>query len=344
MDEAISNRTRKAETGEAATRTQRYVNVPMEVVCEDWNEDFEFDGKDDEQAGAVKGGEQNERASLVVVPQAIKERQANVHGDLGHVKDFALLVEDLKRLRTAAISKGIVEGPSAELWSEADDIIELATSDNDSQTFPPPSSPTSSGFAFDPFDEEPSPVLAPSRKRRKSVLSLDDDFFGGPSVVSGYRDKPSESLTKTPPSAPRLAQRPTTTRHDSPSVARAVIESMHQRRATLSSVSEAVSVTTPKKMPFDSTTLRELVAHVRLLSRKLAELVRGAESPLSSRSQSPHLSLTPSFGQVLAGSVASSPSFGSGRPAKKSKSSTDVLAPMKSKENEVGGHMLMAVI
>lgn len=325
----------------------------MEVLCEDWNEDFVFEGKDedgdvDQVENSVEDGRRVERVVSVIVPQSIKERQANVNGDLGHVKDFALLVEELKRLRAIAISKGIVDGPSADLWAEADDIIDLATSDNDSHTLPP-CSPSSAGFGFDPFDEESSPGVASSRKRRKSVLSLDDDFFAGPPVVSTtHRDKPVEASTKTAPPPPRLVSK--SSRHEasssssSSSVARAVIETMHQRRTALTTSGDSSGASAPKKMPFDSTTLRELVAHVRILCRRLTELVRSAESPLSSRSQSPHLSPTPSLGQVLAGSVASSPSFGSGRPAKKTKSSTDVLAPMKGKENELGGHILMAVI
>ncbi|KAI9786042.1 MAG: hypothetical protein M1816_008133 [Peltula sp. TS41687] len=331
----------------------------MEVACEDWNEDFVFDGKDeegevDQTENSVEDGRRVERIVSVVVPQSIKERQANVNGDLGHVKDFALLVEELKKLRAIAVGKGIVDGPSAELWAEADDIIDLATSDNDSHTLPP-CSPSSAGFGFDPFDEESSPGVASSRKRRKSVLSLDDDFFAAPPIMSAYRDKPAvEVATKTAPPPPRLIPKPSrhepssssaTSSSTTSSVARAVIETMHQRRmASTSTIGDSPASAAPKKMPFDSTTLRELVAHVRVLCRRLTELVRSAESPLSSRSQSPHLSPTPSLGQVLAGSVASSPSFGSGRPAKKSKSSTDVLAPMKGKENELGGHILMAVI
>lgn len=288
----------------------------MEVVYEDWGEDFVFDAHvDDQHVDWVDGGEhhQVEWVSSVVIPQAIKERQANVHGDLGHVKDFALLVEELKRLRARACAKGIVEGPSAELWREADDIIDLATSDDESPAFPPvppPRSPSSPSLTFDPFDDDASPVTAASRKRRKSVLSLDDDFFAGPSLTSTGRDRSAESLTKTaaaasttplplplplPPAMPRLTAK--LVRHDSvssassASVARTVIDTMHQRRAgsgSSSTTADSIGASTPRKMPFDSTTLRELVTHVRLLCLKLAELVRCAESSLSSQNKSPH--------------------------------------------------------
>ena len=396
----------------------------MEVLNEDWNEDFVFDTRDDEEGGGAYLEELDEddedlygyddkdlddvdqldpgappfegphrvrgnrpvrtpvdrnKACSVIVPQAIKERQANVHGDLGQVRDFALLVEELKRLRMIASSRGIVDGPTAELWHEADDIIDLASpddgygngkthnhSDNDhrhhqhphqhfhsQQVLPrqqqqqqsplaPPRSPSSPGFGlgFDPFDDDPSPVAVPSRKRRKSVLSLDGDFYEAPPAPGTQRERPPECPTPKPsPSLSRMPSR--SSRHGSPSVARSVIDTMNQRRAAPSP-----SAAPPKKMPFDSTTLRELVAHVRSLSRRLAELVVIAESPLPSPSpsQSPHLSPPPSFGQVLSGSVASSPSFGTARPTKKSKSATEVLTPIKGKENELNGHILMAVI
>ncbi|KAI9885140.1 MAG: hypothetical protein M1823_003070 [Watsoniomyces obsoletus] len=537
----------------------------MEVLSEDWNEDFVFEARPDddddgfdfgdaftEGAGDRRGGCHGavslpERGRYVIVPQAIKERQANVHGDLGQVKDFALLVEELKRLRIVAQARGMVEGPSAELWSEADDIIDLASSNHDHHhhdyhdgnnggyaghssmpTLPPPQSPSSPGWGWglDPFEEEPSPVAlaaaaaGPWRKRRKSVLSLDEEFYSSPGTMGASngtshqqqsRDRPpdegdgsgnssgndmssngnttnssaytinsgsngsnsngtySSNGSSTPTttttshhrSSPSLSRMPSrSSRHESsPSVARTVIETIHQRRTGVSSLAENNSPSTPtappppppKKMPFDSTTLRELVAHVRLLSRRLAELVRGAEkespmmttttmmntmdirnsgqtpspspmtttttmmntmdirnsgqsqtsSPMAtttttmntwdirgqsrsqspvatatvttsptmntvdrgrSQSHSPHLSPKPSFGQVLAGSVTTSPSsFGNGgnRPAKKSRSATDVMAsPPPStmttatgKENEMememgggGGPILMAVI
>lgn len=457
----------------------------MEVLSEDWNEDFVFEARPDDDDGFDFGegfddGNRRgdhyrgavglpERGRYVIVPQAIKERQANVHGDLGQVKDFALLVEELKRLRIVAQARGIVEGPSAELWGEADDIIDLASSNHDqhdhdqtnggygahsSTSALPPHSPSSPGWGwgFDPFEDEPSPAAlaagGPSRKRRKSVLSLDEEFYSSPATTGTSngtqqqqqpqpqsRDRPPDedsgggsgissngsngsssngNMTNSPAwtndsgsngssnglygsngsstttttttthhrSSPSLSRMPSrSSRHESsPSVARTVIETIHQRRTAVGALPENISPFTPaappppppKKMQFDSTTLRELVAHVRLLSRRLAELVRGAEreSPMMtattatttmmptiesrSQSQSPHLSPTPSFGQVLAGSVTSSPSFGSGRPAKKSRSATDVLAPPSTmtaatgKENEMemsgGGPILMAVI
>lgn len=404
----------------------------MEVLNEDWNEDFVFEsrdgGDDDDEVGWQQQQQQEEqqrrrqqeekeeaefwgyedhhdgrgvappeghrmngmnglarapvdrtKACSVIVPQAIKERQANVHGDLGQVRDFALLVEELKRLRLMATSKGIVDGPSAELWHEADDIIDLASPEHDQQPHPPhhhhqhqhhlnhnhnhnyhhhqaiqpPRSPSSPGFGlgFDPFEDEPSPVsTAPSRKRRKSVLSLEDDFYDAPQPASASASAPRERApengsAKVSPSLSRMPSRssrpppPPPPPHESPSMARAVIETMHQRRAAPSP-----SAVPTRKMPFDSTTLRELVAHVRMLCRHLTELVVVAESPLSSRSQSPHLSPPPSFGQVLSGSVSSSPSFGTARPSKKSKSAPEVLTPIKGKDNELNGHILMAVI
>lgn len=331
--------------------SSRFAAEQMEIGREDWNEDFEFDFKDTDQAAAgiiVGHDEAVARFSSVVVPQAIKERQANVHGDLSHVKDFAVLVEELKRLRAVAIAKDIIDGPSADLWAEADDIIDLATSDTDAHTAPPPLSPSSPAFGFDrlgfdPFDDEPFFLTSSSRSRRKSVLSLDDGFFGRPPATSGPLDRPTDGLLKTSHSLPRIVQQPAL--HDPQSGSPSLIETIHQRKLTSSSQTNSTTSSSPRKMPFDSTTLRELVAHVRVLSRRLADVVRAAESPPSSPSHTPLMSPAPSFTQVLAGSVASSPTFTTGRPSKKSISTSNVLAgPIKGKDNELGGHILMAVI
>ncbi|KAI9829716.1 MAG: hypothetical protein M1826_005459 [Phylliscum demangeonii] len=320
-------------------------SVRMEVVCEDWNEDFVFDTKEgdgDEQSDPFDGADLSGRFSAVVVPQAIKERQANVHGDLGQMKDFASLVDDLKRLRTVALARGLVDGPHTELWAEAEDIIDLATSNHDTPPYPTPSLPSSPGLGPDGFDDDSG--VAAARRRRKSVLALDDEFFAGPSSP-GPRENAAEGEVVKVPSTTRPASK--SIRHDAPSVARTVIETMHQRRTGGNLPVEPALTTpraSPRKMPFDSTTLRELVSHVRALYRKLADLVRSTETPMTSRSLSPRLSPAPSFGQVLAGSVASSPSFAPTRPSKRSKSTSDVLTPMAGKENDVAGHLLMAVI
>jgi hypothetical protein len=73
--------------------------------------------------------------AFLTLSRAIMERQASVHGQFGQVREFALMVEELKRLRAQASSLGIIEGPSIELWKEAEGIINLATQDDEDREY-----------------------------------------------------------------------------------------------------------------------------------------------------------------------------------------------------------------
>ncbi|KAI9748656.1 MAG: hypothetical protein M4579_007156 [Chaenotheca gracillima] len=350
---------------------------------EDWNEDFDFDLGGDQEDGKLQAGADAKFA--MVVPQAIRERQASVIGHLCHIKEFALLVEDLKRLRVLASSKGIVQGSSTQLWKEADGIIDLASVENDSESITrarsPPASPTTSreaasqrspaaetpnahvrspsGFSSDSPVPEPVETPIPGRKRRKSILGIDDDIFGGaPNTPTLPTEAPSkfstptkvESVPNDTPPAPGAS-----------AVARSVIESIHQRRTTSDPLLSTSPLSGPQhKTQFDTTTLRDLVAHVSVLCRKLAEVVRHADeestSPHSSThshggSRSPQLSPAPSLSQILAESVASSPSFGGSGRLPRSKSSNNTVSAVSvsggsGEGNELGGgHLpMMAVV
>ncbi|KAI9847749.1 MAG: hypothetical protein M1838_000794 [Thelocarpon superellum] len=332
------------ERGAGAARYGTW-GLGSKVVSEDWNEDFDFEGTDDFPDGSQARGtdEGAAREGTMIVPEAIRARQANVIGHLGHVRDFALLVEDLKRLRTLAVAKKIVHGPSAELWKEAEGIIDLATLDDDSLDLPPPRSPASSGFGFDPFDGEPAPLQLDARGRRKSVLSLDDDIFGGAGVTPPTPHRPRDRPDPPPQSSPAASGRAAhkTDRDDSAAVAKSVVKTMHQRRTTSDPVLGAIDSNQQSKVFFDTTTLRDLVAHVTILTRRLTEIVRTADSVSSTPSQSPKLSPTPSLGQVLAESAASSPSLGKARHARAKNGHGVGPDAIKGKENELNGHMSM---
>jgi Septation protein etd1 len=261
-------------------------------VSEDWNEDFEFDGFDGIPNGdGFENGEKRDSGFAMVVPQAIKERQASVLGHLGHVKEFALLVEGLKRLRTHAVAKRIRDGPSANLWDEADAIIALATLNDDDEELLPSRSPSSPSFGFDAFDDDFQPSPNAGRNRRKSVLLPDDDIFGGSS--SGITAQPIAKQNSKSPPRPQGHSLSKSDRQDASSVARSLMETMHQRRTTSDPVLSTISANPQKKMPFDTTTLRDLVAHVSSLTRTLADVIRNADDAPPSPIRSPNLSATP---------------------------------------------------
>ncbi|KAI9782947.1 MAG: hypothetical protein M1839_004422 [Geoglossum umbratile] len=260
-------------------------------VSEDWNEDFEFDGFDGiPNEGGFENGEKRDSGFAMIVPQAIKERQASVLGHLGHVKEFALLVEGLKRLRTHAVAKRIRDGPSASLWDEADAIIALATLNDDDEELLPSRSPSSPSFGFDAFGDDLQVSPNVGRTRRKSVLLPDDDIFGGSS--SGSAAQPIAKQSSKSPSRPQGHTFSKSDRQDASAVARSLMETMHQRRTTSDPVLSTISANPQKKMPFDTTTLRDLVAHVSTLTRTLADVIRNADDASPGPTRSPKHSAT----------------------------------------------------
>ena len=130
---------------------------------EDWDNDFDFDNNDEEdednQASPLKS------TRSMVVPPAIQASQASVVGHVGQIREVCLLVEDLRRLRGLAREKGIIDGPSADKWREAEGIIALAIPDEEDETLSPPLSPSAHSANSD------------SRKRLGHNTSMSVDTF-----------------------------------------------------------------------------------------------------------------------------------------------------------------------
>ena len=241
---------------------------------EDWDDDFQFDELPQGSKDATVGGEpmRASYSSAMLVPRSILERQASVHGQFGQVKELTLLVEELKRLQVQASAQGIMEGQSAELWKEAEGIINLATLDDEEQDLFPPRSPHSPNFDFDAFDED-SPS---ARTRRKSGLSPpSDDHSSKLNDSSGSQpsSRPSQELSglETPP---RPSSRP---RKESSAKAKHVLESIHQQRSHYDSTLLDAPFA-QKKLPFDTTSLKDLVTRAGVVTRALKEIVRRAEN------------------------------------------------------------------
>lgn len=241
-------------------------------VSEDWDCDFEFE----ERSAAPRSRHAEDEpirtsvSSGMLVPRSIMERQASVHGQFGHVKELTILVEELKLLRQQASSLNVLNGQSAELWKEADGIINLATLDDEEQDMFPPRSPNSPGFDFDPFEED-SPTVS---SRRRSVVSPTREHSteeaGGKAVVHQIStlSTPERSRQDTP-----QGSRP---RKESAAKAKSVLETIHQQR-THYSPNISHEKTAQKKLPFDTTSLRDLVTRAGVVKRALKEIVRRAE-------------------------------------------------------------------
>lgn len=286
-------------------------------VSEDWDNDFEFEGTSFENADQ---GDIAMESSGMLVPIAIQASQANVVGHVGQIREVCLLVEDLKRLRLLAKEKGLLDGSSAPLWKEAEGIIALAVPDEEDLTLSPPHSPSSIMFDREPpaeeYDVEPEDLVRPEAPfevlkngrptglvynggtvRRRSVFSPDDDIFG-----AALHSPPSRDHLRPPPTSPR----PSSVRSAS-DVARSVMETMHQHRATSDPLLKEMVAESSSKMPFDTTSLRDLVHRASVLSRTLGDLIRKSDGRSPSPETVPQRESSPAFTRVFTDPMANPP-------------------------------------
>ena len=308
-------------------------------VSEEWDGDFEFDEPMKSTSHEIKGKTDEKLAdsTVITVPQAILERQASVHGQFGQVKELTLLVEELKRLRHQASAQGITGGQSAELWKEAEGIINLATLDDEDQEWLVPRSPHSPGFEIDPFEED-----SPGNHRRqrsglsqsKDGLPAKNDHTAVASHVS-LHSSPSGSKLETPPHG-----RP---RKESVARAKSVLEHIHQHRNNLDP-SLAEVRTTQKKLPFDTTSLRDLVTRAGVVTRALKEIVRKANNEPETPERYSSTPPDPPFSHMFhppanPTSVNRSPRGGNNA------GSTNYLGgSITGNDNEINGHMKMMTV
>lgn len=247
---------------------------------EDWDGDFDFE-ESSPRSGGRRESSSNEpsRTSLpsgMLVPKAILERQATVHSQFGQVKELTLLVEELKRLQHQAGLLDIMTGQSIELWKEAEGIINLATLNDDEDDLFPPRSPRSpGGFDFDAFDED-----SPSNRRRRSGLSppMEDRLSTIDDTSTQASSRPSQELSHSNAHTPRVHTPPTTRpRKESSAKAKSVLETIHQQRSYHDPALLSDPGMVHKKLPFDTTSLKDLVTRAGVVTRALKEIVRRAE-------------------------------------------------------------------
>lgn len=288
-------------------------------VSEDWDNDFEFDGLEEEETDVKMEN------SGMLVPPAIQASQASVVGHVGQIREVCLLVEDLKRLRLLAKEKNLLDGKSAALWKEAEGIIALAVPDEEDEDMSPSQRSSTSIVIEDDFDdrfhddgfdaedieipESPLEILNGEGKptglmydgntvRRRSVFSPDDDIFGAGELNS-------------PPSREYLRPPSTSTRNSSmqsaSEVARSVMETMHQHRSTSDPMLGSLTSQASNKMPFDTTSLRDLVHRANVLTRTLSDLIRKAEGRSDSPEEAPERESSPAFTRVFTDPMQSPP-------------------------------------
>ena len=303
-------------------------------ASEDWDNDFDFE-EPPQRAVLTPVGSNTPRAgdsSGMLVPRAILERQASVHGQFGQVKELTQLVEELKRLRQQATGQGIVYGQSAELWKEAEGIINLATLDDEDREFLPPQSPNSPNNEFDPFEDD-SPA---GRRRRRSVLLTSQDE----APRTSQQPSPAGSKLTTPPSG-----RP---RKESAAKAKSVLETISHNRNDFETPFDH-SKTVQKKLPFDTTSLRDLVTRAGVVTRALKEIVRKAEPPDSPHTPVPDTGQRPDPPDPPFSQIFQHPSS----PTSQHNKSPKFMSPtnnayrggsISGNDNDINGHMKMMTV
>ena len=314
-------------------------------VSEDWDGDFEFEDpspRPSKHSPVSHDFTKPGNSTGMLVPRSIMERQASVHGQFGQVKELTLLVEELKRLQHQAGIQGIMHGQSAELWKEAEGIINLATVDDEEQDFLSPRSPRSPSFDFDEFDED-SPA-GRSRRRKSGISSTKGDRSSGTETVS-TSDTPLQTPSRSSPDKPTMETPtpPSRPRKESAAKAKSVLENIHQQRSNYDLV--MLEQSSQKKLPFDTTSLRDLVTRAGVVTRLLKEIVRQAESSPHTPNVHPSTPPDPPFSQIFQKTPTSPAPNRSPRVTQSPKSGTFMGGPIAGNDNEINGHMkIMTVV
>ncbi|KAK4190834.1 hypothetical protein QBC35DRAFT_56328 [Podospora australis] len=344
MDLRIGRSSSRKQAGAAHVRSQSVPVVPdptdnskpppkfgtwglgSKNASEDWDDDFDFD----EIAIDSTGGKDS--ATSFMVPASIQATQPTVKAHSGQIRELSLLVNDLKRLCRHGKELDLLHGPTAAKFIEAENIIALASPDEDdadgfgsaksSMDFD--RSGTGDRFVDEGFDgssldtiddafQIPEPEMTRTTVvrerqsyRRRSVFSPDDDIFGN-WPVSEEASRSSRPRTPESRSSPR-----------SSAVIATVIEAMQQQRsnsANSNPVKPAPAPTQDSKLFFDTNSLQELVKRAGHLRDSLSDAVRRAElltqSPAATPRRERHLRHnadgSPAFTRVFADPAAASP-------------------------------------
>ena len=199
------------------------------------------------------------------VPKSIREQQENVVANISLLREWGLLIEELKELRIRAVALDMMGGPYAQAFQEVDAMIELADQETEEDTLQPRRSPPSSpGFDYNDFDE-PMPNIAEN---------TGSEQFADDLGTSNSSENESHDMTIRPSTPPHnFTGRP---RKDSEAVARSVIQALQSKRSVSDPTTRPAGGQS-KKVPFDTATLRHIVPYVKDLKRKIKDALRETE-------------------------------------------------------------------
>ncbi|KAI4742955.1 hypothetical protein E4T50_06636 [Aureobasidium sp. EXF-12298] len=237
-------------------------------VTEDWNEDFDFEDENAPEEKRLDSG------VSMFVPKSIRDQQTNVLANIGLLRDWGLLIEELKELKMRAVMLEVLDGDNKKMWSEVDAMIDLADQESDEQTLAPRFSPSSSpSFNYDAFDD-PLPAMdhlmpPPLFGLPESPADGEFDFYSEEATVSPSRTDNSIFITPATPGRPRK---------NSEAIARSVIEALQQKRLS----NAGLNIEGRDKVHFDTATLKRIIPYVQELRDRVKKVIRDAEDLLPS--------------------------------------------------------------
>lgn len=311
-------------------------------ASEEWDDDFDFD------------------ESSSFVPSKIQATQPSVKAHSGQIRELSLLVSNLKRLCRQGRELDLLGGRTAPLWKEAEDIIALASPDEEEAA----ESDTDRSFSdFDPsmiedrfldegfdalildrpdsLDEHREPDIPKNAVvrerqvvRRRSVFSPDDDIFG-----TNMSERNS-----TRPHTPRTPDRVREFHTPEGTVVSSVLAAMNHQRTQPNRPPESPLKPSNAKLFFDTNSLQELVKRASNLFHELSDLVRREELLTMSPQATPRLEAfrrveSPAFTRVF-----TDPDAGSPRHLVKSQKSHSPLPRRSLESKNLGQRMQMMTV
>lgn len=327
---------------------------------EDWDDDFDFE--EASNAGSGSGSRNAAKGLSMRVPQSIQANQPTVKAHSGQIRELSLLVSSLKRLVRQGRELKLVDGQSATLWKEAENIISLASPDEEEAE----NSDSDRSFSdFDPstiderfldegFDastldrsersfesgrEPPIPKNAVVRERqvvrRRSVFSPEDDIFGN--------NQSLEPPTTRPPT-PRTPDRVREFHTPEGTVISSVIAAMEHQRSLPNRSQESPLKPSNAKLFFDTNSLQELVKRASCVFHTLSDLVRQEELLTMSPQSTPRHERSKRGGSPAFTRVFSDPDASSPRHMVKSQKSHSSIPRKSLDSNGLGQRMQMMTV
>lgn len=325
---------------------------------EDWDDDFDFDEASNAGSGS---GSRPAKGLSMRVPKPIQATQSTVKAHSGQIRELSLLVSSLKRLFRQGRELGLLDGQAALLWKEAENIIELASPDEDE----PEASDTDRSFSdFDPstIDERfldegfdaatldrsddtpegsqpdiPKNAVVKERTvvRRRSVFSPDDDIFGNNLTLE---------VSDTRPHTPRTPDRVREFHTADGAVVSSVMAAMEQQRARPGRPQDSPLRPSKAKLFFDTNSLQELVKRASTVFHSLSDIVRREELLTMSPQSTPRHDRQRRGGSPAFTRVFSDPDAGSPRHLVQSQKSHSSMPRKSVDSNGLGQLMQMMTV